>query len=196
MRPLRRILSISDCDLQTIDILECTKRLSGHRFHWLIAIDFDQSAAGAVIIHQRQSELLVGLKALRDDLFRIVPALRQWGAVTITNALDFGRLEIDVVNQPAGGTRTTSGKPLQQLIILDYKANHNRWRTGLPARRILAYAHLFQLSVQPLGLPHGARKAVQNKSTNTIGLRQPIRYHVADQFVGNQVAALHDALGF
>src|SRR5271166_47411 len=113
MRPLRRILSISERDLQTIDILECAERLCRYRFHRLIAVHLDQSTAAAVIVHQGQRKLLVGLQALRDDLFRIVPALHQWGAVNITDALDFGRLVIDVVNQPTGGTRTTSGKPLQ-----------------------------------------------------------------------------------
>ena len=43
----------------------------------------------------------------------IVRARHKWRAINITDALDFGRLEVDVVNPPAGGTGTTSGNPLQ-----------------------------------------------------------------------------------
>ncbi len=46
MRPLRRIFSISDADLQTIDILYCTKRLCGYRFHRLLAIHLHQPSLG------------------------------------------------------------------------------------------------------------------------------------------------------
>src|ERR1035438_1143852 len=63
MRPLRRILSISEADLQTIDILYRTERLRHYRFHRLIAVHFDQSAPSAVIFHQGQRKLLIGLQA-------------------------------------------------------------------------------------------------------------------------------------
>src|ERR1019366_599394 len=73
MRPLRRILSISEADLQTIDILYRTERLRHYRFHWLVAVHFDQSAPSAVIFHQGQGELFIGLQAFGDNFFCIVP---------------------------------------------------------------------------------------------------------------------------
>src|ERR1019366_801510 len=72
MRPLRRILSISETDLQTIDILDCTKRFRHYPFHRLIAVNFDQASASTVIFQQGQGKLLVGLQALGDDTLRIV----------------------------------------------------------------------------------------------------------------------------
>ncbi len=83
-----------------------------------------------VIIHQRPGLPLVGFQTLPDHFLTIVIADYQLGAVKIANSIDTGRLEMDVINPSAGGTRTTSGKPEQQLIIVHRQQDHNRRHTA------------------------------------------------------------------
>jgi hypothetical protein len=50
----------------------------------------------------------------------------QLRSVNVTKLIDLGRLEVNVVGAATGGTRTTSGKPAQQFIIIHVEPDHNR----------------------------------------------------------------------
>ena len=111
MCPLRRIFSISDGDLQTIDMLNSTKCLPHHFFDRLIAIDSHQPPPGRVIVHQGQRLPLIGFQPFFDNVFPVVGAANQSCAFDVTDAFNFWRLEVNVVDPSTGGTRTTPGNP-------------------------------------------------------------------------------------
>src|SRR5581483_2422424 len=109
MRPLRRILSSSAADLQTIAILNNAQRLGRNCFHRTFAVDLVQLSLGAVILHDRERLLLVFLQALGYHFLAIVAAGGEQATVNVAQVSDTGRLKVNVVDPPAGGTRTTSG---------------------------------------------------------------------------------------
>ena len=113
-------------------------------------------------------------------------------AVYITDVGDTRWLKVNVIDSPTGGTGSTSGKPLQEKIILHPKLNHN-WRLRRLRSNELA---LQQVPVEPLSLADRARKTVENASFGAIGLSQPFGHHVAHQPVGNQFTPVHRLLGF
>src|SRR5581483_3836885 len=109
MRPLRRILSSSAADLQTIAILNNAQRLRCDCFHRAFAVDLVQLTLGPVILRHGQRLLLVFLQALGYHFLAIVAAGGEQAAVNVAQVSDTGRLKVNVVDPPAGGTRTTSG---------------------------------------------------------------------------------------
>src|SRR5271165_5501126 len=114
MRPLRRIFSISDADLQTIDILlYCAHRLRRDCFHRLVAVYFHHTAPVLVIVQHRNCLPLVGFQPLGNSFLGVVWTNDESPAVDIADAFNFGWLEVDVVDPSAGGTRTTPGNSLQ-----------------------------------------------------------------------------------
>src|SRR5262249_15792311 len=117
MRPLRRIFSSSDCDLQLIIastlLFNQQKHLCSHLLHGEFAIDFKQTALPAVIIHQRQGLTLITFQTFGDDLFRAIFTLDERGIIEVASAFAMRGVKINVVNSPTGGTRTPAGKPLQ-----------------------------------------------------------------------------------
>ena len=113
MRPLRRIFSISDTDLQTIAILYCTERLRRNLVDGLFTVDLHQLPSVAVIAHQWKRLPLISLQSLGDNFLVVVRPNNKSPAVDIADAFNFGWLKIDVVNPSTGGTRTTPANPLQ-----------------------------------------------------------------------------------
>jgi hypothetical protein len=113
MRPLRRIFSISDADLQTIAILYCTERLRRDLIDGLLTIDLHELSSVAVIAHQWKRLPLIGLQPFSNNFFVVVRPNDKSPAVDIADAFNFGWLKIDVVNPSTGGTRTTPANPLQ-----------------------------------------------------------------------------------
>src|SRR5215510_5714162 len=116
MRPLRRIFSSSDCDLQLIIatlLFNQRKHLCSHLLHGEFAIDFKQTALSAVVIHQRQGLALITFQTFGDDLFRVIFTLDERSIIEVASAFAMRGLKINVVNAPTGGTRTPAGKPLQ-----------------------------------------------------------------------------------
>src|SRR3954451_6321443 len=113
MRPARRILSISPGDLQTIAILYCLDQFRCYTICLLPAINLLQATLRAIVVRQRKRLPLVFFQALANNIFSIIRARNELRAVDITGVGDAWRLKMNVVDPPAGGTRTTSGKPLQ-----------------------------------------------------------------------------------
>src|SRR5215472_8840855 len=87
MRPLRRIFSSSDCDLQLIigrpQSADQRNHLCSHLLHRKLAIQLTQTTLPAVIIRQRQGLTLITLQTLGDDLIRVIFTLDERGAVEV-----------------------------------------------------------------------------------------------------------------
>src|ERR1700750_1343987 len=109
MCPLRRIFSISVGDLQTIDMLNSTKCLPHHFFYRQIAIDSHKPSLRGIIVRQGKGLWLVGFQPFFDNVFPVVGAAIQSCTLDVTNAFNFWRLEVNVVDPSTGGTRTTPG---------------------------------------------------------------------------------------
>src|SRR5690349_25173928 len=96
MRPLRRILSNSACDLQLIigcpQSIHQRNQLCCHLFDGKFAIHFVQTALLAVIIRQRPGIPLIRFQTLGYDCFAVIFALDERGAVEVTNSLAGWRL--------------------------------------------------------------------------------------------------------
>ncbi len=106
------IVSRSEGDLQTIGILDGLEHLFCDRVHRAFAVHLAQLTLAAIKIGQGQRLALVGLQPLGDDLFGIVLTRDELPPIYIASAFDTGRLEVDVVDPPAGGTRTATRKSL------------------------------------------------------------------------------------
>src|SRR5512146_3327699 len=113
MRPLRRIFSISPGDLQTIAILDCSKYVRRDLFHRLITVHGSESPRSLVILDEGTGLPLVFLQTLDDNFLAVVGPNDKFRPLDIADAVNAWRLIVNVVDPPAGGTRTTSGKPLQ-----------------------------------------------------------------------------------
>ena len=72
MRPLRRIFSISDADLQTIAILYCTERLRRDLIDGLLTVDLHELSSVAVIAHQWKRLPLISLQPFRNNFLVVV----------------------------------------------------------------------------------------------------------------------------
>src|ERR1700747_2774564 len=158
--PLRRIFSISAGDLQTIAILDVVvdnaKNLFRHLIGRQIAVHRVQTPLGLVILSYWPRLLIEFVQTRPNHFFTIVVADNQLCAVNVTKLIDLGWLKVDVVDPSTGGTRTTSGKPAQQLIIVDLEPDHNR--QPIAAVRVVKEL-IFQVGIQPARLGRGSRKA-------------------------------------
>jgi hypothetical protein len=122
MWPLRRIFSISLADLQTIAMSSCLsvmifqypENLRRHLIHRQVAIHRDQPPGALVIVRHRTSLLLKSRDSWLNYFQPVVIAGYQLGTVRfIANVIESGRLEVDVIDPPTGGTRTSSSNPEQ-----------------------------------------------------------------------------------
>src|SRR5438105_1717407 len=190
IRPLARIFSNSAADLHTI-MLDLAEKSGCHLIDGEVAVNFAQVSSAAVIIHQRQGLPVIRLQSLRNHRFGIVRARNQLGAVNIAAAGNARRLEVNVVNSPAGGTRTPSGKTAQQLIIINLQIDDNQGRhLGNAAGALGEHA------IQPFCLGARARKSVENEAAITVFILESDADHIADKIIGNKLAAVHDGGGF
>src|ERR1700678_473238 len=169
MRPLCRIRSISAVDLQTIAIpyalvlpvmiLKNLENLLRALVDRPISIHRDEPASTLVIIGHRTSLLLVGRQTGLNHFQPVVIAGHQLRPVAVTYFIGAGRLEVDVIDPPTGGTRTASSNSEQKLIIVHVKADHNR---PSPGRVQVVKERVLQQSVQPPGLSRGPGKTIQD----------------------------------
>src|SRR5580658_8319782 len=103
MRPLWRIRSISDADLQTIAMLyqkmlsvmvvNNPENLFRDLVHRTVAVHGDQSPGAMVVIRNRSSLLLVGRQTRFNHFQPIVIAGHQLRSVDVANFIETGRLE-------------------------------------------------------------------------------------------------------
>src|SRR4029077_20742150 len=119
----------------------------------------------------------------------VVIAGHQLRPVDVAKLIDAGRLEVDVVDPPTGGTRTASSNPEQQLIIVHVQSDHN-W-PGTSRARVVKELVVEQ-RIQPSGLSGGSRNPVQNVPAPAIRLLQPESNHFTNQVVGYQLSSSHD----
>src|SRR5690349_8247417 len=87
MWPARRILSISDGDLQTIAILEHFQRLSRNRVHIPFAVYHMQPTRCTVIVGQWARQLLILFQPLCNHAFAVVLARDQLGAFHVAGVV-------------------------------------------------------------------------------------------------------------
>src|SRR5438552_18856891 len=123
MRPLCRILSISDADLQTmailsVMILDHPVDLRSNVVHGKIAVHRDQPSLALIVILYRTSLLLVSRQPRLNDFQAVVIAGHQLRPVEVEYFLMSGRLEVEVVDRLLGGISTSSSDQMQRLLII------------------------------------------------------------------------------
>jgi hypothetical protein len=79
--------------------------------HGQISIDRDQPARTLVVVCYRTSLLLICRESGLNDFQPVVIAGHQLFPSFVADFIYAGRLEVDVVNPPTGGTRTASSNP-------------------------------------------------------------------------------------
>ena len=72
----------------------------------------------SVVINQRRGLILVGGQSLPDGRFVVVGALKEFPAVSVTDALLLRRVEIHVINFSANRTGSPAGQALQQNTLV------------------------------------------------------------------------------
>src|SRR5271170_2212759 len=170
MWPLCRIRSISAADLQTIAMCFIKKTLRvmvlknpedffRYNVHRPIAVDGDQSSGAPIIIGHRTSLFLICRDTGLNYFQPVVITGHQLRPVNVAKFIDTGRLEVDVIDPPTGGTRTASSNPEQQLIIIHVQPDHN-W-PGPGSARVVKELIVKQ-RIQPPGLRRSPGKTVKN----------------------------------
>src|SRR5216684_5727118 len=151
MLPLRRIFSISDADLQTIAMSSSPIRLSLFSLpliHFVagspgaLALDHlenllrnlvyrqvsvygNQPPLAGVVLGHGLGLLFVSRQTVPDDFFTVIIPGHQRRTINIAFISDTGWLGVYVVDPSTDGTRTASGEPTQQKIIVHVNSDHN-----------------------------------------------------------------------
>src|SRR5437016_1880194 len=72
-----------------------------------------------------------GIEPVPDGVRLVVVALEQLPAAAIADALDAGRVEVDVPDVPAVAAGTTTGQPPDHLVVVDDELEYDvQRRTG------------------------------------------------------------------
>src|SRR6202035_3316033 len=140
-------------------VLKNPENLPCNFVHRPVAIHRDQPSRALVIIGYGSGLLLVSRQTGLNHFQPVVIAGYQLRPVKVANFIVTGRLKVDVIDPPTGGTRTASSNPEQQLIIVHVQADHN-W-PGASRTRVVKELVVEQC-VQPSGLSRSPGKAVQN----------------------------------
>src|SRR5215469_5340711 len=122
MRPLCRIFSISAADLQTIAIFPFLRLmifqdpvdLTRDIINRQIAVYANQPARALVIVRHRARLLLERRESWLNHFQPVIIAGYQLRPMRfVTNLIETGWLEVDVIDPSTGGTRTSSSNPEQ-----------------------------------------------------------------------------------
>src|ERR1700758_1569503 len=99
--------------------------------HREIAVHRHQPSRALIIIRYWGSLLLISRQTGLNHFQPVVIAGHQLRPVNVAKFIDTGRLEVDVIDPPTGGTRTASRDSEQQVIIAYVQTDHNwpgpRW---------------------------------------------------------------------
>ena len=90
------------------------------------AVHILEHASPAVIVDQRARLALIGRQPLGNHLFAVIGALHELAAITVTTARHLGRVIVYIINLPANCARAASGKPPDQLILVDDEMDDQR----------------------------------------------------------------------
>ena len=96
-----------------------------------------------------------------------------------------GRLELGVVDITGLRVHAPAGDAFQDKAVWHLDQHHG----------VQGHVSLCQINGQRLGLRPGARKAIENEPLGAIRSRRAFDDHRNDQFVGHQLAGLHEAVG-
>src|SRR5215469_336569 len=99
----------------SIVILDNAENLRRHLLHRQITVDRHEPPRLPVIVSHRLRLYLKCVQTRPDHFFAVIIADDKLGAVDVAKLVDSRWLKMDVIDQSAGGTRTTSGKPAQDL---------------------------------------------------------------------------------
>src|SRR4029453_10557480 len=143
------------------------KNLRGHLLHRQVSVNAFQPPFRLVIVGHRSRLAIKLVQTLANDFLAVIVANDELGAIVIAKLIDLGRLKVDVVDPSTGGTRTTSGKPAQQLIIVYVQADHIRQPS--PAVGVVKEL-VFQEGIQPACLGRSSRKTVEDETSLAVDL--------------------------
>src|SRR5271156_2929932 len=101
----------------------------------LLAIHFDEPAAGAIMFHHRRRQRRISAHPFMEDRFRVIRALDQRCAFHIAYHVYFRRLQVNVVNALAGWTVTSTRDTTQQLSITYLDTNCNQREPARDSRQ-------------------------------------------------------------
>src|SRR5260370_8189877 len=152
-------------------VFEDTENLLGDVVHRQITVYRDQPSCALVIVSHGASLLLVSRQSRLNDFQSVVIAGHQLRSVEVANFIEAGRLEVDVIDPPTGGTGTASSDPEQKLIIVHVQADHN-W-PGASRTRVVKELVVEQ-SIEPPGLGCSPRKSAPNLPPPPASLTNPL----------------------
>src|ERR1700747_2052219 len=160
--------------------------------HREIAVHRHQPSRALIIVRYGGSLLLISRQTRLNHFQPIVIAGYQLRPVFVAKLIDTGRLEVDVIDPPTGGTRTASSNSEQQLIIVHVQLDHN-W-PGPSGSRVVKEL-VIQQRIQPSSLRRRSWKTVQNIAPLAVRLASPDPDHLTNQVVRTQSPPSHDRLG-
>ena len=157
----------------------------GDFFNGLVAVDICEAATmGAVVLDDSGRFFAESPHPLVKHGFGVVGALLQLGALEVANVVDGGWVGVHVVNAGADRARKSAGDALEKNVFSDRDADSDdREHVG------------DELTVEPLGLRKGSRKAVEDVAVLGVGLGEPGGDHLVDEVIGDELALAHEVFG-
>src|SRR5207244_4038542 len=105
--------------------LDYLENLLCNLVYWQVSIYGNQPPFARVVFGYRLGLQFVGRQSIPDDFFTVIFAGHQRRTINIASISDTGWLGVDVVDPSTDGTRTASGNPTQQSIIVHVNSDHN-----------------------------------------------------------------------
>jgi hypothetical protein len=155
-----------------------------NRFDFSARVNIPQSAVIPEIFNQRFRLAIKSCKAPTDYAFGIVLPLKQCAAIVVTDSRHTRRTIVNMINASADLAHPASCKPPDETAAIHNEVDYER----------SAVAQSDECSAQLLSLRKGSGKTIQNKSTETIRPDEPFFDHAENDFVGHQIAAIHNRL--
>lgn len=164
---------------------ECHDRFCNGRGR-LIGVNLNEQTVASIVMNQRLGFSPENLKTGLEDCNAIVTSCLQLRAIPVASSGSLRGHGLKVVNGLAKRADSPVNDSLGDAPGIHGHADHREQRT---------VAMGAEIRIQPLSLPNGAGKAVENKACGGIGKAKSVGDHLGHQGIRNQAPHLHDAFG-
>ena len=158
---------------------ECAIRCIGDS---VLTVHYAEKTLLLVVCLKRLCLLVIDLESVCNCIGVVILALDQGAAALVANAFHSRLLGNQVIGAAASFADTATGQSGGDDVVCDIDVENSVDRN----------AH----AVECLGLSDGSREAVKDKAVLAVVLGDALLDDVDDDFIGNQLAAFDERLGF
>ena len=160
---------MTDFPLFVKNILDIRKDL----IHVLCPVDRNKHASSGIVVDQRLGLCVIDVQSCFDRLRLVIVSQDEGLSADVTDILDLGRIENDVICRTAADTCASSGHAVNNIVIRDIDIH----------RIVDLLSELFNCSVKCLRLRDRPRESIQKISVLAVVLLNTIYYEVAYELI-------------